>query len=330
MSRTLHVTAPARANLIGNPSDLSGGVVLGCSVPMYAEVTISVAEELELVAAGERTVIRGTDDLELRGDLFDVARAALRSVGESPLVRIQFGTEIPRQSGVGGSTALLVSLLRGLLGWLDREVDPFELAELSRRTEREVMGVTCGWVDHYLCTFGGLQHIDLAGKEAWRPADAQPFASVEDLGASVPLLPFVLAFTGVRHDSGSVHAPAWERLEQKDPEVTKAHVRMAEIGREGRVALLDADWARLGALMNENHTIQRGLGGSGESNDRLIDVALQAGAPGAKLAGAGHGGTIVVLWPDDHTTKLESALARAGATILPPPAPVPGVRLVSG
>jgi mevalonate kinase len=66
--------------------------------------------------------------------------------------------------------------------------------------------------------------------------------------------------------------------------------------------------------MNENHTIQRDLGGSGESNERLIAAALQAGAPGAKLAGAGSGGTIIALWPWEDTAPLERALRAAGAS----------------
>jgi mevalonate kinase len=66
--------------------------------------------------------------------------------------------------------------------------------------------------------------------------------------------------------------------------------------------------------MNENHAIQRDLGGSGESNEKLIAAALEAGALGAKLAGAGHGGTIIALWPWSDTTRLEEALHRAGAS----------------
>jgi len=66
--------------------------------------------------------------------------------------------------------------------------------------------------------------------------------------------------------------------------------------------------------MNENHAVQRDLGGSGECNERLIAAALQAGAPGAKLAGAGDGGTIIALWPWPDTTGLEQALRAAGAT----------------
>jgi galactokinase/mevalonate kinase-like predicted kinase len=296
-------------------------------VPLYAHVTLEPSDALELRARGETIRIESVDDLELRNDLFDVARAALRAVDARAPVRIVYGSDIPLQSGLGGSTALLVALLRGLLERQERSLDPYELAELSRKTEWEVLGVTCGWVDHYLCTFGGLQYVDLRGKEAFRPVADQPFASLEDLGPRVSRLPFVLAFTGIQHDSGSVHAPAWKRLERRDPEVTAAHTRMGEIGREGRAALLAQDWKQLGALMNENHEIQRGLGGSGEANDRLIESALEAGAPGAKLAGAGHGGTIVALWHDDDRAKLESALTRAGATVLPSPTPLPGVSL---
>ena len=75
--------------------------------------------------------------------------------------------------------------------------------------------------------------------------------------------------------------------------------------------------------MNENHAIQRDLGGSGPDNERLIAAALDAGAPGAKLAGAGHGGTIIVLHPDPQS--LESPLLRAGAELVFYPQPVPGV-----
>jgi mevalonate kinase len=82
----------------------------------------------------------------------------------------------------------------------------------------------------------------------------------------------------------------------------------------GKKALLTADWPALAQLMNENHAIQRDLGGSGESNEKLIAAALEAGALAAKLAGAGHGGTIIALWPWPDATPLESALREAGAS----------------
>ena len=104
-----------------------------------------------------------------------------------------------------------------------------------------------------------------------------------------------------------------------------AYERITELARMGKKAILTENWTMLGQLMNENHVIQRDLGGSGPDNERLIAAALAAGAPGAKLAGAGDGGTIIVLWPDADTTPLEEALCAAGATAIYRPEVVAGV-----
>ena len=327
MPRAVHVSAPARANLIGNPSDLSGGAILSCSVPLRARVTIEPAEATELVSGDLAARIESPRDLQPRGDELDLGRVALGALGPLPRVRVSYASEIPMQSGLAGSTALLVALLEGLGAWLGQARGRYQLAELARRVERDVLGVTCGWVDSYLCTFGGLRYVDFRGKQDAEPSRSTPFATVESLEAHVKEIPFLLAWTGVRHDSGAVHAPARARLERGDPELLAAHRRMAELARLGKRALLDADWDRLGALMNENHALQRGLGGSGEVNDRLIEAALTAGARGAKLAGAGHGGTIVALWPGADMKPLERALLSAGAPEVFRPAAVPGVTL---
>jgi galactokinase/mevalonate kinase-like predicted kinase len=323
------VTAPARANLIGNPSDLYGGAVLGCAVPCRARVELRAAERLEVATGGETVVIATRDDLRMEGDRFDVARAALAAQPELPRAQIAYASEIPFGSGLAGSTALLVALLRALAAWRGETQSLYELAERSRHTERDLMGVACGWVDHYLCAFGGLRYVDLRAKDADKAVAGEPFATVEDLAPHVAELPFVLAFTGVSHHSGSVHAPIRARWERGEPEVVGAYQRITAIAREGKTALLRADWSRLGALMNENHAIQRGLGGSGESNERLVAAALGAGALGAKLAGAGGGGTIVALWTRDDASPLESALRAAGATAFYRPEPVYGVRVES-
>jgi galactokinase/mevalonate kinase-like predicted kinase len=325
--RSVVASAPARANLIGNPSDLYGGAVLACSVGCRARAVMTAAPHLELATGGARVRVDARRDLALRGDAFDVARAALAAEPELPAARIAYDSEIPFGSGLAGSTALLAALLRALAAWRGESPGPYDAAERSRAVERELLGVACGWVDHYLCSFGGLRYVDLRGKEReGRPA-GEPFATVEDLAPHVPTLPFVLAFTGVSHHSGSVHGPIRTRWERGDPQVVKAYERVAEIAREGKSALLRADWERLGALMNENHAIQRDLGGSGESNERLVAAALAAGALGAKLAGAGGGGTIVALWPRADAAPLESALRAAGAASFHRPEVVAGVAI---
>jgi mevalonate kinase len=132
----------------------------------------------------------------------------------------------------------------------------------------------------------------------------------------VERLPFVLGYTGVRHSSGAVHKPIRDRWLEGEPEVVAGYERITEIARVSKKALVLEDWAALGELMNENHAIQRDLGGSGESNEQLITAALEAGALGAKLAGAGDGGTIIALWLDADTSPLEKALKQAGTSAI--------------
>jgi galactokinase/mevalonate kinase-like predicted kinase len=282
---------------------------------MRARVTVTSAPGLILETGGETCRIAGRDDLRPRGDHFDLARAILDYMRLPPFVcHVCYESEIPLRSGMAGSTALVVALVQALLVWQGEATNLYRLAERTRYIELNYLKVVCGYQDAYMCTFGGLNYMDFGGKQFYRDAEAELFATIEPLGAYVPQLPFILGFTGVRHASGAVHKPLRERWMEGESEVVEGYKRITEIARAGKKALITENWPLLGRLMNENHAIQRDLGGSGESNEKLIAAALEAGALGAKLAGAGHGGTIIALWPWSDSTRLEKALRHAGAS----------------
>jgi galactokinase/mevalonate kinase-like predicted kinase len=313
--RKVVCSAPGRAGIIGNPTDMYGGSVISCSVGMRARVTVTPAESLVLATNGEECRIDGQDDLYPQDDLFNIPRAILSYMRLPPLrCRVQYESDIPFCSGMSGSTALLVALLQALMAWQGGCPARYQLAERARHIELNYLEVVCGYQDAYMCTFGGLNYMDFRGKQFYRSAEAELFATIEPLADYALELPFVLGFTGVQHASGAVHRPIRERWLEGEATVVKGYERIAEIARMGKKALLQQDWLTLGHLMSENHAIQRDLGGSGESNERLIAAALDAGAPGAKLAGAGSGGTIIALWPEEDTAPLEETLRAAGAS----------------
>lgn len=308
-------SAPGRAGIIGNPTDMYGGSVLSCSVEMRAYIAITPADSLTLVTQGQECRITRREDLRPKKDLFDLPRAVLDYMRFPQLAcRVEYSTEIPLRSGMAGSTALVVAILKGLLAWQDEFPNPYRLAEMARYIELNHLKVVCGYQDAYMCTFGGLNYMDFRGKQFYREAEAELLATIEPLAPYVERLPFVLGFTGVRHSSGAVHKPIRDRWLEGEVDVVAGYQRITEIARLSKKAFLLEDWALLGELMNENHAIQRELGGSGESNESLITAALEAGALGAKLAGAGDGGTIIALWLDDDTSPLEKALKQAGAS----------------
>jgi len=308
-------SAPGRAGIVGNPTDMYGGSVISCSVGMRAYARVEPAPELVLETNGEVCRITSRDDLRPQGDLFDVVRAILDYMHLPRLkCRVEYQSEIPMQSGMSGSTALVVAILQALLAWQGQELDRYRLAERARYIELNYLKVVCGYQDAHMCTFGGLNYMDFRGKQFYRSEEAELFATIEPLDRYVRDLPFVLGYTGVRHSSGEVHRPIRERWLEGERDVVQAYQRITEIARMGKKALLLQDWPTLGELMRENHAIQRDLGGSGTSNERLVAAALDAGAPGAKLAGAGSGGTIIALWPWEETSPLEEALREAGAS----------------
>lgn len=324
--RTLRCSAPGRCGIIGNPTDMYGGTVISCSIDRRAVVTIEPAPALQLCTNGQTLTICDHRDLLLNDDLFDVGRAVLDYLGgEEFRCRITYQTEIPVKAGVSGSTALTVALLYGLLRYKGLDYHLYKVAELARYIELNHLRVVCGYQDAYMCTFGGLNYMDFRGKQFYREASEELYATIEPLERFVPRLPMVLAHTGVAHISGAVHKPLRERWLEGDPVVRNAYEEIASLAREGKKALLAADWPRLGHLMNENHAIQRDLGGSGESNEHYIRVALENGALGAKLAGAGNGGTIIALCPEPE--PLIKALKAAGSDLVFAPKPCEGVRI---
>lgn len=319
-------SAPGRAGIIGNPTDMYGGSVLSCSVHMRARVTITPADRLTLATNNQECHITGREDLRPRKDLFDLPRAILDYMRLPRLAcRVEYESEIPLRSGMAGSTALVVAMLKGLLAWQGAFPNPYRLAEMARCIELNHLKVVCGYQDAYMCTFGGLNYMDFRGKQFYREAEAELMATIEPLAPYVEHLPFVLGFTGVQHSSGAVHKPIRERWLEGEPAVVAGYERVTEIARLSKKALLLEDWSMLGKLMNENHAIQRELGGSGASNEKLIAAALGAGALGAKLAGAGDGGTVIALWLDDDAAVLEEALKQAGASAIYRLCVAPGV-----
>ena len=284
--KSVTASAPGRCGIIGNPSDIYGGFVVSCSIPLRNSCTLTHVEKEE-----------PPEDVTLW-------RAATARFPVNPC-RVEWKSEVPRSSGLAGSTALLAATLACILKLRGEEIRPdAEFAELVRDVELNEAGVVCGYQDAYMAVHGGLQAMDFAGKH---PIDGGQPGKLQGLNAE---LPFLLITTGVERLSGSVHGPMRDRWLKGNSEVVKGMERVAELGRVGASALEKADWSMLGKAMDENHEIVASLGGSGEQIDALIRDCKKAGAIGAKLAGAGLGGTVIALAEDSE--YLESRLTKMG------------------
>ncbi len=320
MNRTVITSAPGRVGLVGNPTDMYGGSVISCSTVERARVRIQIADCLVLDAGTERKVIESPDDLNPRGDIFDIARSALTGTESTDLrVHVSWSTDIPFRAGLSGSTALLVSMVAGLLAFRGIRHGPYHLAELVRMIEYRHL-CFCGYQDAYMCTFGGLRYMDFRGKEFHLEFGTDPFATMEPLASAIAL-PVVVAITGGQRVSGGVHTPLRERWLAGEPGIVEAYKTITGLARDGKKAILENRLDTLGDLMNENQALTQALGGSNPEDDRFIDLARRAGATGAKLAGSS--GAIVALHRSPR--ELARAMMEAGAVDVLEPVPGPGL-----
>ena len=322
LNGTVTASAPGRVGIVGNPTDMYGGSVISCSTKERARVVIRPSDRLVLDAGAEQRIISTPDDLATREDIFDIARVALAGTESTDLrVHVSWSTDIPFRAGLSGSTALLVSMVAGLLAFRGIRHGPYHQAELARGIEYRNL-TFCGYQDAYMCTFGGLHYMDFRGKEFRLEYGTDPLATMEPMPAAAAL-PVVVVITGGQRVSGGVHTPLRERWLAGESEVVEAYRTIAALAREGKKAILENRLDRLGATMNENQALTRELGGSNPEDDRFIELAREAGASGAKLAGSS--GAIVAL--HESPRELARAMTEAGAAGILEPAPGPGLAI---
>lgn len=336
-------SAPGRVNLIGEHTDYSGGLVLPFAIADRAHVALSLrADDLVCLAIdGDRRQmdITAIGPAAPPGWAAYVAGAAwaLREDGHNIHgFDLALDSAVPVGAGLSSSAALMSATLIALNDLHDLQLDRPRLAALGRRAENVVAGVPCGAMDHMAslaCTDGHALLLD-TGSGAMRQVP---------LDTSARDLSFVLL------DTGHAHALTDGRYAERRAAIDAANafVHLAELTpdqvdelprdwsdaqrRAARhvieenarvrraVTLLDAgDFASLGPLLDASHSSLRDdLNVSSPELDAITAAARGAGALGARLTGAGFGGSAIALVPNHHLATV--ARAAVGA--------VPGARV---
>jgi glucuronokinase len=291
-------TAFPRAGLLGNPSDIYGGRVIAFSFDNFrAEVTIEPAEATEIAPDGG-----------LLGALWTVFRERHLPAGVAPTFRMRFHSDIPRQVGLAGSSAILIAGLRALMERFAVRIEPIAQAELALEIEAELLGIVAGPMDRVIQVFEGVQFIDCR-----RPLRVE---GVRALDATRLPPAFVAYDPHPGEASGVVHSPVRERWLRGDPEVRRTIATFPGLADRG-VACLDAGDARgLLPLLNQNFDTRASIFDISERNREMVRVGREHGAA---TGFAGSGGAVVGL-VDDATrlSAIEDAYRRAGFEFVRP------------
>lgn len=323
----------ARAGLIGNPSDGYHGKTISFLVKdFHADVILYEWEDLELILSQEDRSRFGSvhelvRDVQLHGYYGGVrlVKATIRKFVDycyrhqlslhDRNFSIRYESNIPRQVGLAGSSAIIIATLRALMDFYGVQLPLHIQPSLALSVETEELGIVGGLQDRVIQVYGGLVYMDFA-PEAMRDQSGYRYGTYEPLDVAL-LPPLYLAYSEDEGEPTEVtHQPLRVRYQQGDAEVVAAMRKFAHLAAEARWALLDGDTARLSRLMDENFDTRRRICQLHPSHVRMIETARRAGAS-AKFAGSG--GAIVGVYRDDAMfAELKRDLEAIGCRVLKP------------
>ncbi len=323
--------APSRVGILGNPSDGYGGRTLGLAVPQFrASVSLERADGIEITGLPTDepkwpSIGAMSDDLDRHGygtgpqllaaavrTFVDVAES-IKAPSLSGGFRLSYDTTIPRQVGLGGSSALVVATLRCLSEHYGIELPPEILPSVALQAETVQLGLAAGLQDRVVQTYGGLVAMDFGDPVVDARFGISHGIYEQEDPTSLP--PLFLAYREeAAEPSDAYHQRLRSRYEAGDGHVRETLREIASLVVEGRAALRWQDRERFGSLIGRNMQLRRTLGPSPPSQLELIEVAESAGS---RATFAGSGGAVVGTFEgDQHFELLSDIYADVGADIL--------------
>ncbi len=325
--------AHARAGLVGNPSDGYHGKTIALTVANFAaEVVLYEWEDVEIVWTEQdqsrfssiQDLVR---DVKLHGyyggvrlikatikkfyDHCQRCRYELHRTNFS----IRYRSDIPRQVGLAGSSAIIVATLRALIDFYQVPI-PLEVQpSLALAVETEELGITAGLQDRVIQVYGGLVYMDFA-EEQTRERDGYRHGVYERLDPGL-LPPLYLAYSADEGEPTEVfHNDIRSRFLRGESAVVQAMQRCARLAAEARLALLQRDAEHLGQLIDQNFDTRRSISQLPRGQVAMVEAARSVGAS-AHFAGSG--GAILGVYRDETMfQRLQQTLGGIGCRVLRP------------
>lgn len=217
----------------------------------------------------------------------------------------------PKFSGLGGSSALLLCLLKGIFYLLDIRVKNRDLISLGRDIEARNMGYPTGTQDFYPPLYGGALCINYnLGNENF-----ERLRGIRDLKKY-----FLLYNTGVKHHSGRQNFEVFkEAIEKKEGKVYKNLKEIAGITNLMYEAFKERNFKEVGKLMGKEWDLRKELSPAFNHPelDRAIETGKKLGVWGYKPCGAAGGGSIAFLAPPEIKKRLKNELNLLKGEVLP-------------
>ncbi|MDQ6749543.1 MAG: GHMP kinase [Actinomycetota bacterium] len=302
---------PLRVSFAGGGTDLAAfyehdyGAVLSAAIANYIYVTVKphspLFNESVRLNYSKSEEVSHIDEIEN-----DIARECLKFMDIDPPIYISTVGDHPASTGLGGSSAFAVGLLNALHAYRGERVTSSQLAEEASHIEIDVLGEPIGKQDQYAAAFGGVNFF------RFNPGGAVTVEAVRPSAGSLSTLfeHLLMFWTGHQRDAGVVLAEQQRNTESKLDSLTQMRdyaCELQELMSNGG----PVDPERVGEILHQGWQLKRGLASTITTDqiDAWYGRAMEAGASGGKLCGAGGGGCTLFVVPPERQDAVRAALS---------------------
>jgi len=311
--------APVRISFSGGGTDLTyyfmqnGGAVVNATIQKYAHATLRRRGDdgVRIYSHDFRRTLEAASLAALPDDrAFRLLLSVVRLVEPDYGFDLEVSADFPVGSGLGGSAVVAAAVIGCFNEFRSDQWDRHEIAEMAFQAERLMLSIPGGWQDQYATVFGGFNYMEFAAEQNLvipLRLDRNTIAELEES--------LVLCYTGVNHDSGSIHSSQKERVVSDETAAAAAREQM-RLTREMKHHLLRGRLRECGSLLDAAWQAKRRfspLVSSGPLDD-IYEHAMSNGALGGKLLGAGGGGYFLFFVKPLSRYAFVESMERKGLT----------------
>ena len=299
--------SPVRISFGGGGSDLthyfSGdiGAVINTTISFYSHATLRIRADKKILINSldlkDSIQANNFEELMKPKEGFGLIQAVIKTIAPNFGFELDLYSDFPMSSGLGGSAVVAASILGCFNELRQDQWGLHELAELAYQAERLYQGIEGGWQDQYATVFGGFNFMEFKMEQNLvHPLRLSP-TNLLELEESL-----ILCDTNTTHNSGNIHSD--QRKQMKNEEIKKLVQANVKLCFDMRDQLLRGRLNEFGHSLNKAWRFKRELSSqiTNSQLDKIYDDALNHGAIGGKLLGAGGGGYSIFFVP--HSKKL--------------------------
>ena len=297
---------PLRISFAGGGTDFKGyyekdgGAVISSAIDKYIYVVIKERFDDKIRVGYTRTeMVDRVDDIE-----HELVRECMRLTGIKGGVEIATMADIPSEgSGLGSSSTVTVGLLHALYAFKGELVTPERLAEEACSIEIDILGKPIGKQDQYIAAFGNLRVIEFHTDGAVDVRRVE-LPEVQRLRLGECLMLF---YTGITRSADNILIQQKENIVDRMRTLGMIKEQVCEI----EASLANQNINKVGRIMHAGWGLKKQMAEriTSANIDNLYEAALDAGATGGKIAGAGGGGFLLLYCTPDRQHAVRSILA---------------------